>query len=186
MNLLMMPSITSSAPPAIDARRPSRYMETLRYDLSDDGIATLTFDELGSPVNTMKLQWQHDLAEATDCLVRDKEKVRGVLLASAKSTFFAGAELKGVLKLKADDAAGGFAQIEALKRSFRRIETLGRPVVALLNGAALGGGWEVALVAHARFALDDRKIQFGMAGLLRSCRVSGPRLHLSNRYQRRY
>jgi 3-hydroxyacyl-CoA dehydrogenase/enoyl-CoA hydratase/3-hydroxybutyryl-CoA epimerase len=137
-------------------------METLRYDLSDDGIATLTFDELGSPVNTMKLQWQHDLAEATDCLVRDKEKVRGVLLASAKSTFFAGAELKGVLKLKADDAAGGFAQIEALKRSFRRIETLGRPVVALLNGAALGGGWEVALVAHARFALDDRKIQFGM------------------------
>ncbi|KQW37491.1 3-hydroxyacyl-CoA dehydrogenase NAD-binding domain-containing protein [Rhizobacter sp. Root404] len=137
-------------------------METLRYELADDGIATLTFDELGSPVNTMKLQWQHDLAEATDCLVRDKEKVRGVLLESAKSTFFAGAELKGVLKLKAEDAAGGFAQIEALKRSFRRIETLGRPVVALLNGAALGGGWEVALVAHARFALDDRKIQFGM------------------------
>jgi 3-hydroxyacyl-CoA dehydrogenase/enoyl-CoA hydratase/3-hydroxybutyryl-CoA epimerase len=137
-------------------------METLRYELADDGIATLTFDESGSPVNTMKLQWQHDLAEATDCLVRDSEKIKGVLLASAKSTFFAGAELKGVLKLKAADAAGGFAQIEALKRSFRRIETLGRPVVALLNGAALGGGWEVALVAHARFALDDRKIQFGM------------------------
>jgi 3-hydroxyacyl-CoA dehydrogenase/enoyl-CoA hydratase/3-hydroxybutyryl-CoA epimerase len=137
-------------------------METLRYELADDGIATLTFDESGSPVTTMKLQWQHDLAEATDCLVRDSEKIKGVLLASAKSTFFAGAELKGVLKLKAADAAGGFAQIEALKRSFRRIETLGRPVVALLNGAALGGGWEGALVAHARFALDDRKIQFGM------------------------
>jgi len=137
-------------------------METLRYELADDGIATITFDEPGSPVNTMKLQWQHDLAEAADCLVRDKEKIRGVLLASAKSTFFAGAELKGVLKLKAEDAAEGFRQIEGLKRSFRRIETLGRPVVALLNGAALGGGWEVALAAHARFALDDRKSQFGM------------------------
>ncbi|MES2992128.1 MAG: 3-hydroxyacyl-CoA dehydrogenase NAD-binding domain-containing protein [Pseudomonadota bacterium] len=137
-------------------------METLRYELADDGIATITFDELGSAVNTMKLQWQHDLAEATDCLVRDEEKIKGVLLASAKTTFFAGAELKGVLKLKAEDAATGFAQIEGLKRSFRRIETLGRPVVALLNGAALGGGWEVALVGHARFALDDRKIQFGM------------------------
>jgi 3-hydroxyacyl-CoA dehydrogenase/enoyl-CoA hydratase/3-hydroxybutyryl-CoA epimerase len=136
-------------------------METLRYDLADDGIATITFDEQGSPVNTMKLQWQHDLAEAADCLVRDKERIKGVLLASAKSTFFAGAELKGVLKLKAEDAAEGFRQIEALKRSFRRIETFGRPVVALLNGAALGGGWEVALAAHARFALDDRKIQFG-------------------------
>ena len=136
-------------------------MQTLRYELADDGIATITFDEPGSPVNTMTLQWQHDLAEAADCLVRDKERIKGVLLASAKSTFFAGAELKGVLKLKAEDAAEGFTRIEALKRSFRRIETLGRPVVALLNGAALGGGWEVALAAHARFALDDKKIQFG-------------------------
>ena len=139
-------------------------METLRYELADDGIATITFDEPGSPVNTMKLQWQLDLAEAADCLVRDKARVKGVLLASAKSTFFAGAELKGVLELQAADAAPAFAQIEALKRAFRRIETLGRPVVALLNGAALGGGWEVALVAHARFALNDtrdRRIQFG-------------------------
>jgi len=136
-------------------------MQTLRYELADDGISTITFDEPGSPVNTMTLQWQHDLAEAADCLVRDKERIKGVLLASAKSTFFAGAELKGVQKLKAEDAAEGFTRIEALKRSFRRIETLGRPVVALLNGAALGGGWEVALAAHARFALDDKKIQFG-------------------------
>lgn len=136
-------------------------METLRYELTDDGIATITFDEPGSPVNTMTLQWQHDLAAVSDCLVRDRERIKGVLLSSAKSTFFAGAELKGVLKLRAEDAAEGFRRIEALKRSFRRIETLGRPVVALLNGAALGGGWEVALVAHARFALDDRKIQFG-------------------------
>ena len=136
-------------------------METLRYELADNGIAAITFDETGSPVNTMTLQWQHDLAEAADCLVRDRQRIKGVLLASAKSTFFAGAELKGVLKLKAEDAAEGFVRIEALKRSFRRIETLGRPVVSLLNGAALGGGWEVALAAHARFALDDEKVQFG-------------------------
>ena len=56
-----------------------------------------------------------------------------MLLASAKSTFFAGAELKGVLQLKAEDAAEGFARIEAMKKSFRRLETLGRPVVALLE-----------------------------------------------------
>jgi 3-hydroxyacyl-CoA dehydrogenase / enoyl-CoA hydratase / 3-hydroxybutyryl-CoA epimerase len=136
-------------------------METLRYELTDDGIATITFDEPGSPVNTMTLQWQHDLAEAAAQLVRDKDRIKGVLLASAKNTFFAGAELKGVLKLKAEDAAIGFVRIEALKKSFRTIETFGRPVVALLNGAALGGGWEVALAAHARFAIDDRKIQFG-------------------------
>ncbi len=136
-------------------------MATIHYELGADGIATLTFDEPGSPVNTMTLAWQNDLAEAAERLEHDKAQVKGVLLASAKSTFFAGAELKGVLQLTADDAKTGFTRIEALKRSFRRIETLGRPVVALLNGAALGGGWELALVAHARFAIDDRKIQFG-------------------------
>ena len=136
-------------------------METMRYELNEAGIATLTFDEPGSPVNTMTLQWQADMAEAADALERDKALIKGVLLASAKTTFFAGAELKSVLKLKADDAAEGFVRIEALKRSFRRIETLGRPVVALLNGAALGGGWELALVAHARFSLADQKIQYG-------------------------
>ena len=76
-------------------------------------------------------------------MLHDKDRIRGVLLASAKTTFFAGAELKGVLKLKPEDSAEGFARIEALKKSFRTIETLGRPVVALLNGAALGGGVEI-------------------------------------------
>ena len=46
--------------------------------------------------------------------------------------------------------------------SYRKIETFGRPVVALLTGSALGGGWEVALAAHARFALDDASLRFGM------------------------
>jgi 3-hydroxyacyl-CoA dehydrogenase/enoyl-CoA hydratase/3-hydroxybutyryl-CoA epimerase len=136
-------------------------MQTIRYELADDGIATVTFDDPTAPVNTMRPQWQADMAELTQRLVADRARIRGVLLASAKSTFFAGAELKGVLQLRAEDAAEAFRGIEALKKCFRTIETLGPPVVALLDGAALGGGWEVALAAHARFALDDRRIQFG-------------------------
>ncbi len=136
-------------------------MQTIRYELDDAGIATITFDEPGSKVNTMTQQWQNELAEVADRLERDRDRIVGVLLESAKTTFFAGAELNGVLKLQPADAAEGFHRLEALKRSFRRIERLGRPVVALLNGAALGGGWEVALAAHARFALDDGQIRFG-------------------------
>ena len=135
-------------------------LNTIHYNITD-GIATLTFDEPGSPVNTMGMPWQRDMAEAAQKLVADRPKLRGVMLASAKTSFFAGAELNGVLKLQAGDAAQAFRNIEALKRAIRTIETLGVPVVALLNGAALGGGWEVALVAHARFAIDDPRIRFG-------------------------
>jgi 3-hydroxyacyl-CoA dehydrogenase/enoyl-CoA hydratase/3-hydroxybutyryl-CoA epimerase len=137
-------------------------MNTIRYEIDAGGIATVTFDAPGAPVNTMTLEWQRDLAEVAAQLERDKERIKGVLLASAKSTFFAGAALKHVLTLKAEDAAPGFAEIEAIKAAYRKIETFGRPVVAILNGAALGGGWEVALAAHARFALDDAAIRFGM------------------------
>lgn len=136
-------------------------MSTIRYELAADGIATITHDAPGAPVNTMTEQWQADLAAVVDRVEADKERIKGVLVTSGKKTFFAGAQLDNVLKLTAADAPAGFRSIEALKRCFRRLETMGRPVVALLNGAALGGGWEVALAAHARFALDDPKLQFG-------------------------
>jgi 3-hydroxyacyl-CoA dehydrogenase/enoyl-CoA hydratase/3-hydroxybutyryl-CoA epimerase len=135
---------------------------TLRYELSPQGIATVTFDEPGSPVNTMKPEWQADMLALADQLQADQAALQGVLLTSAKTTFFAGADLKGVLKLQASDAAAGFVGIEAVKKAFRRIETMGKPVVALLQGAALGGGWEVALIAHTRFALDKPSAMFGL------------------------
>jgi 3-hydroxyacyl-CoA dehydrogenase/enoyl-CoA hydratase/3-hydroxybutyryl-CoA epimerase len=137
-------------------------MNTIRYEVDADGIATITFDAPDAPVNTMTIEWQRELAEVAAAVVRDKDKIKGVLLASAKSTFFAGAALKHVLTLKDEDAKPGFAEIEALKKTYRTLETCGRPVVSLLAGSALGGGWEVALIGHARFALDDAKIRFGM------------------------
>ncbi|MBS0440433.1 MAG: enoyl-CoA hydratase/isomerase family protein [Proteobacteria bacterium] len=136
-------------------------MTTIRYELAADGIATITHDAPGAPVNTMTVQWQADLAAVVERVEADKERIKGVLVTSAKKTFFAGAQLDSVLTMTEADAPAAFAAIEAMKRSFRRLETLGRPVVALLNGAALGGGWELALAAHARFALDNRTLRFG-------------------------
>lgn len=136
-------------------------MKTIQYQLSD-GIATITFDEPGSPVNTMCQAWQEDLSAAVQQVLRDKDAIRGIVLASAKSTFFAGADLKGTMRLKPEDAPAVFREIEQVKKNFRTLETLGKPVVACLNGAALGGGWEVALAAHHRIAVDNPKIQFGL------------------------
>ena len=140
-------------------------MKTIQYlleNIDGMGIATITFDEPNSPVNTMCLQWQGDMAALTAQVLQDKDAIQGIVLASAKSSFFAGADLKGTMRLTADDAPRVYVEIERLKKNFRAIETLGKPVVSLLNGTALGGGWEVALVGHHRIAVDDKKIQFGM------------------------
>ena len=135
---------------------------TLRYQLAEDGVATVCFDEPGSAVNTMKPEWYADMAALADQLHHDADKLKGVVFTSAKKTFFAGADLKGVLTLKASDNKSSFESMESLKRAFRRIETLGKPVVAVIEGAALGGGWELALVAHARFVLNHPKIPLGL------------------------
>ncbi len=136
-------------------------MKTIRYELHE-GIATLTFDEPGSPVNTMCADWQRDLTTATGLVVRDKALIKGIILSSAKSTFFAGADLKSTMRLTPADAPRVFAEIEQTKKNFRTLETLGVPVVSCINGAALGGGWEVALVGHHRVAVDNPKIQLGL------------------------
>ncbi len=136
-------------------------MKTIQYSLTE-GIATVTFDEPNSPVNTMCLQWQDDMAALTEQIVKDKDTIKGILLTSAKSTFFAGADLKGVMRIQPSDAPTIYAEIERLKKNMRTIETLGKPVVSLINGTALGGGWEVALIGHHRIAIDDKKIQLGL------------------------
>ena len=136
-------------------------MQTIQFELSQ-GIATLTFDEPGSPVNTMCRQWQDDLNEVTAQIINGKDAITGIVLASAKNTFFAGADLRAVMRLQPSDAPAAYAEVERMKHNFRALETLGKPVVSCLNGTALGGGWEVALVGHHRVALDDAKILFGL------------------------
>ncbi len=136
-------------------------MKTIRYEVHD-GVATLTFDEPGSPVNTMCAQWQQDLTEAVARVQADRAQLRGLILASAKSTFFAGADLKSVMRLKPSDAQRVYAEVEGVKKNFRTLETLGIPVVSCINGTALGGGWEVALVGHHRIAVDHPRTQLGL------------------------
>ncbi|HRN77201.1 3-hydroxyacyl-CoA dehydrogenase NAD-binding domain-containing protein [Ottowia sp.] len=139
----------------------SMQLKTLHYALTD-GIATITFDEQGSPVNTMGLQWQDDFSAAVEQVVKDQDAIKGIVLASTKKTFFAGADLKGVMRMTDADAPKVFAEIERIKKNFRTLETLGKPVVSCLNGSALGGGWELALVGHHRIAVNDPKIRFGL------------------------
>ena len=101
-------------------------MKTMHLDHdTDSGVATLTFDEPGSPVNVMSLQWQADLTEAVDRLaaLHKDGALRGVILASAKTSFFAGAQLQLVMRARPADVAHSFVEIEQIKRNYRRLET---------------------------------------------------------------
>jgi 3-hydroxyacyl-CoA dehydrogenase/enoyl-CoA hydratase/3-hydroxybutyryl-CoA epimerase len=88
--------------------------------------------------------------------------VTGVVLASAKKTFFAGGNLKAMVQATKADAAWIFQMGEGVKASLRKLETFPRPVVAAINGAALGGGLEIALAANHRIAVDDRSVKLGL------------------------
>jgi 3-hydroxyacyl-CoA dehydrogenase/enoyl-CoA hydratase/3-hydroxybutyryl-CoA epimerase len=103
--------------------------------------------------------------------------IKGLVVTSGKPTFLVGADID---QLSAITSAGeAYALCEAVKRVFRRLETCGKPVVAALNGTALGGGLELALACHARFALDDPALKLGLPevklGLLPG--GGGPRGH---------
>src|SRR5262245_60172061 len=135
---------------------------SIRFEKDPEGIVTLTFDAPGAPVNTMTEEWQAAFTGAVERLVKEKASTKGVILASAKKTFFAGAELKDVLKFGAKDGPQVFRWIESVKKQMRALEKLGIPVVAALEGTALGGGWEIALCAHCRIVLDDPSIQLGL------------------------
>ncbi|MEZ5115662.1 MAG: 3-hydroxyacyl-CoA dehydrogenase NAD-binding domain-containing protein [Candidatus Nanopelagicales bacterium] len=125
----------------------------------EDGIVVLTLDEPGKSVNTMNEAFGLALAEVLQRLDEQKDSLRGVVITSAKSTFFAGGDLNELLAV--DDAAAFFAHITELKALLRRLETLGVPVVAAINGTALGGGLELALSCHRRIVVDDPKIALG-------------------------
>ena len=134
----------------------------VNYEKGGDAIVTLTFDAPGAPVNTMTAAWNKAFAAAVERLQKEKDSIAGVILCSAKKTFFAGAELKDILKLTEKDGPRLFEEVEATKRHFRALDKLGKPVVAALEGAALGGGWELALAAHCRICLNDERIELGL------------------------
>jgi 3-hydroxyacyl-CoA dehydrogenase/enoyl-CoA hydratase/3-hydroxybutyryl-CoA epimerase len=134
----------------------------VRFEKDSENVVTVTFDAPGAPVNTMTGEWEVAFTETVARLTREKSATKGVILASAKKTFFAGAELKDVLQYGPNDGPRVFRWIQAAKKQMRALETLGIPVVAALEGAALGGGWEIALSAHCRIVLDDPSIQLGL------------------------
>ncbi len=135
---------------------------TIRWDQDADGIVTLTLDDPSQRANTMTDDFRSSLATAVDRLEAEKDSITGVIITSAKDTFFAGGDLKLLSQINDDNAAEFAAGVTKIKADFRRLEKLGKPTVAAFNGAALGGGLEIGLACNRRIALDNPKAQFGL------------------------
>ncbi|MGB5325959.1 MAG: 3-hydroxyacyl-CoA dehydrogenase NAD-binding domain-containing protein, partial [Pseudomonadales bacterium] len=135
-------------------------MSAFKYDKDADGIVTITMDMKG-PVNSMSDEYLPALVESTTKLTAEKG-LAGVVIASAKKTFFAGADLQRMMTLKPSDAEALFSEVEAIKAEFRKLEKLPVPVVAAINGAALGGGFEICLACNHRIAWNHKSVQLGL------------------------
>lgn len=135
---------------------------TIRWDKDADGIVVLTLDDPNQSANTMNAAYLTSMRATVDRLVKEKDTVTGVILTSAKKTFFAGGDLKDLQKVRKEDAKQAFELGQEIKAQLRTLETLGKPVVAAINGAALGGGLEIALACHHRIIADVKGAQVGL------------------------
>jgi 3-hydroxyacyl-CoA dehydrogenase/enoyl-CoA hydratase/3-hydroxybutyryl-CoA epimerase len=128
----------------------------VKYDKDADGIVVLTLDDPTAGANTMNELYGRSMEEAVARLESEKDSITGVVVTSAKKTFFAGGNLEDLQSVREDQAQEIFDKSQAIKAQLRRIERLGVPTVAAINGAALGGGLEIALAFNHRIAAAGR------------------------------
>ncbi|OWJ77875.1 3-hydroxyacyl-CoA dehydrogenase NAD-binding domain-containing protein [Haematobacter genomosp. 1] len=139
-------------------------MTTIEYTTDASGIVTLTIDVPDRPLNVLTPAFLADLTRAVDRIATDPAAIGAVLTSGKTSGFLAGADLKEMLALHDSGIAAPEAARWAMDAAavLRRLETCGKPVVAAINGLALGGGYEVALACHLRMALDTPAVRIGL------------------------
>lgn len=125
-----------------------------------DNIAVVTMDMSG-PVNAINAEFRESMEATLDKLESDSSLI-GVVFESAKKTFFAGGDLNWLLSVRAGDEKALYSEVEHQKSLLRRLEKLPVPVVAAINGAALGGGFELCLACNHRVALNSPEVSIGL------------------------
>ena len=135
-------------------------MSVFKYEKDADNIVTITMDMSG-PVNAMNAEYHAAMSE-TIAKVEAETELAGVVFASAKKVFFAGGDLNDLVKVEPDQTQAFFEATEAMKAGLRFWEKLPVPVVAAINGAALGGGYELCLACNYRIAFNHKSVQLGL------------------------
>lgn len=131
-----------------------------KWSKDSDNIVTLTMDLEGKSANVINHAFGASFKETVEKLKVEKDSIRGIVITSAKETFMAGADVDELFK--ENSAETFFYRAEEFKAGLRYIETQGKPVVAAINGTALGAGFEIPLACHRRIVIDNPKIQLGL------------------------
>ncbi len=134
----------------------------IKYQKDTANIVTLTLDMQGRSRNVINHEIGEQFLPVLQHLKEEKAKgkLRGVILTSGKKTFLSGGDLEYLYQ--ADDPREIFDFTEKLKQFLRELESPGVPVVAAINGTALGAGFELALACHRRILIDSPKVQVGL------------------------
>jgi 3-hydroxyacyl-CoA dehydrogenase / enoyl-CoA hydratase / 3-hydroxybutyryl-CoA epimerase len=125
----------------------------------ENSIGIIKLGEANGPMNVISESFLEALAREVDRTFKTPSLI-GLVITSDKKEFLAGADLEMILKLKSADES--LRLTGKLHKLFRSLETWGKPVVAAINGTALGGGFELCLAAHYRVALESPHIQLGL------------------------
>jgi 3-hydroxyacyl-CoA dehydrogenase/enoyl-CoA hydratase/3-hydroxybutyryl-CoA epimerase len=131
----------------------------IKYSKDENNIVTLTMDREGHSANVINMAFGESFREVLAKLQAEKD-LRGIILTSAKETFLAGADIDEMFAV--NDAKLFFDRAQELKAGLRWLETQGKPVVAAINGTALGAGFELPLACHYRIAIDKPKVEIGL------------------------
>jgi enoyl-CoA hydratase len=149
----------------------------LRFDVQD-GIATLSVHR-PDKLNALNEQTIRELGVAVE-EIAERDDVRGAIVTGAgEKAFVAGADIAELARM---GPVGGIEVSRLGQRVFRAIELSRKPVIAAVNGFALGGGCELALACHLRIAAENAKFGLpevklgiipGYGGTLRLPRIVG-------------
>ena len=132
----------------------------VRWSWQADGIFEMVLDDPGRKSNTVNRRYFDGMAAALDEAERNRDRLRGVVLRSAKRSFFSGDDVEPA-EMSPEDAAAAYELGVPVKEQLRRLERIGRPVVAALTGSALGFGFEIGLAVHYRIGLDAPGVVYG-------------------------
>jgi 3-hydroxyacyl-CoA dehydrogenase/enoyl-CoA hydratase/3-hydroxybutyryl-CoA epimerase len=132
----------------------------LSLDVRPDGVAVITYDVPGEAVNTLKPSFIGDLERILPAIAEDARIKAAIIVSGKPDSFIAGADVEMLQELTT--SAQAEAACRAGHQALQRIAGSPKPIVAAVHGAALGGGFEVALACHARVLSDNRRTALGL------------------------